>query len=99
MQIERHASLWEAKILDSLSSGEAGLDRVLHRDFVDIVPIGGGSFFEVYKARNRVDGRFYALKRSRKAFRGRSDRYANCTGLCCILVFADCMYAFPENRT
>ena len=77
MPLERHASLWEAKILDSLRSEEAGLDRIFRRDFCDITLIGSGSFFEVYKARSCIDNRIYAIKRSRKTFRGRSDRYVN----------------------
>ena len=36
--------------------------------------IGEGSFGEVFKARSKEDGKYYAIKRSRGAFRGTSDR-------------------------
>ena len=36
--------------------------------------LGSGTFGDVYKARSRADGGLYALKRSRRQFRGKRDR-------------------------
>ncbi|XP_014779409.1 membrane-associated tyrosine- and threonine-specific cdc2-inhibitory kinase isoform X1 [Octopus bimaculoides] len=42
--------------------------------FEVVSKIGAGSFGEVYKVRSKADGQYYAVKKSREAFRGESDR-------------------------
>lgn len=43
-------------------------------DFVQMGPIGEGGFSVVWKVRARRTGRLYAIKRSKREFRGRRDR-------------------------
>lgn len=42
--------------------------------FEVVSKIGAGSFGEVYKVKSKTDGQYYAVKESREAFRGESDR-------------------------
>ena len=43
-------------------------------NFEPISLLGSGTFAEVYKVQSKLDGKLYALKRSRKMFRGQRDR-------------------------
>ncbi|CAM9805692.1 unnamed protein product, partial [Ectocarpus fasciculatus] len=43
-------------------------------DFVQMGPIGEGGFSVVWKVRAKGTGRLYAIKRSKREFRGRRDR-------------------------
>lgn len=43
-------------------------------DFDNVSLLGRGAFANVYKARSKKDGQFYAVKKSRQQFRGRRDR-------------------------
>jgi Protein kinase domain. len=43
-------------------------------DFDNVSLLGSGAFANVYKARCKSDGLYYAVKRSRQQFRGRRDR-------------------------
>lgn len=43
-------------------------------DFDDLGIIGTGSFGTVFRARSRLDGAMYAIKRSNRKFRGNSDK-------------------------
>jgi serine/threonine protein kinase len=44
-------------------------------DFEEIEKIGTGSFSEVFKARNRVDGWLYAVKQAKRAFSSPTDMH------------------------
>ncbi len=44
-------------------------------DFEEIEKIGTGSFSEVFKARNRVDGWLYAVKQAKRAFSSPADMH------------------------
>jgi serine/threonine protein kinase len=43
-------------------------------DFDNVTKLGSGTFADVYKARSKEDGHFYAVKRNKRQFRGRKDR-------------------------
>jgi len=43
-------------------------------DFDNVSLLGSGAFADVYKAKCKSDGQFYAVKQNRRQFRGRRDR-------------------------
>eukprot|EP01066_Platyproteum_vivax_P005070 Platyproteum_vivax@DN16471_c0_g1_i1.p1 len=45
-----------------------------HSDFEEIEMVGSGSFADVWRARHRLDGTYYAVKISRKTFSGEATR-------------------------
>ncbi|KAK3753893.1 hypothetical protein RRG08_006279 [Elysia crispata] len=49
-------------------------DLYFEQMFDHTIPIGFGSFGEVFKCRSKEDGKFYAIKKSREPFRGQCDR-------------------------
>ncbi len=53
--------------------GRGGVSR-FQADFDVVSVIGAGSFGEVYQARSRVDGVEYAVKCTRRRFKGQADR-------------------------
>lgn len=57
-------------------AGPGGAEDTLgfKHDFVQMGPIGEGGFSVVWKVRARGTGRLYAIKRSKREFRGRKDR-------------------------
>ncbi|CAN0481638.1 unnamed protein product [Ectocarpus sp. 12 AP-2014] len=58
------------------ASAAAATDSTLgfKHDFVQMGPIGEGGFSVVWKVRAKGTGRLYAIKRSKREFRGRRDR-------------------------
>lgn len=56
------------------SSGSGSGALGFKHDFVPMGPIGEGGFSVVWKVRARGTGRLYAIKRSKREFRGRRDR-------------------------
>eukprot|EP00474_Spongospora_subterranea_P009305 CRZ09763.1 hypothetical protein [Spongospora subterranea] len=83
--VPRHrAALWSSTALNSLyeemqldATSNYGHDLHKHlfmKDFYDLRIVGDGHFYQVCRAISRVDHRPYALKRSKKPFRGLKDR-------------------------
>lgn len=60
----------------SAGAGAGAADSTLgfKHDFVQMGPIGEGGFSVVWKVRAKGTGRMYAIKRSKREFRGRRDR-------------------------
>eukprot|EP00752_Nemacystus_decipiens_P013054 g11547.t1 len=56
------------------SAGTADSTLGFKHDFVQMGPIGEGGFSVVWKVRAKGTGRMYAIKRSKREFRGRRDR-------------------------
>lgn len=58
------------------TGGSTAADTALgfKQDFVQMGPIGEGGFSVVWKVRARGTGKWYAIKRSKREFRGRRDR-------------------------
>ena len=56
------------------SAGAADSTLGFKHDFVQMGPIGEGGFSVVWKVRAKGTGRMYAIKRSKREFRGRRDR-------------------------
>jgi wee1-like protein kinase len=48
-------------------------------EFVELEVIGNGSFSKVFKCTKRFDGWTYAIKKSKRHFRGHSDKYVGQT--------------------
>lgn len=78
-RLGRVSSLLDKKILEDFSSPLARmplpkLDAIFEMEFDQASKVGNGSFFEVYRAHNVKDGRWYAVKKSINPFRGKNDR-------------------------
>lgn len=60
---------------ETAASGARGEDKLgFKNDFVQMGPIGEGGFSVVWKVRAKGTGRLYAIKRSKREFRGKRDR-------------------------
>ncbi|CAM9931947.1 unnamed protein product [Pylaiella littoralis] len=61
---------------NSSTAGAGAADSTLgfKHDFVQMGPIGEGGFSVVWKVRAKGTGKLYAIKRSKREFRGRRDR-------------------------
>lgn len=61
-----------SRILDEVNdtTTESYFEQQFHVDKI----IGSGSFGDVFRVKSRSDGRYYAVKRSRYPFKGRTDR-------------------------
>lgn len=60
---------------EAAASGTRGEDKLgFKNDFVQMGPIGEGGFSVVWKVRAKGTGRLYAIKRSKREFRGKRDR-------------------------
>ena len=61
-----------SRILDEVNdtTTESYFERQFHVDKI----IGSGSFGDVFRVKSRSDGRYYAVKKSRYPFKGRTDR-------------------------
>lgn len=57
-----------------VGAGAADSTLGFKHDFVQMGPIGEGGFSVVWKVRAKGTGRLYAIKRSKREFRGRRDR-------------------------
>ncbi|CAL1529574.1 unnamed protein product [Lymnaea stagnalis] len=53
---------------------EKSNDLYFEQMFEDSIPIGYGSFGEVFKCKSKEDGKYYAIKKSREPFKGQCDR-------------------------
>lgn len=58
----------------SIGSGEVGSTISFESDFENMGQLGSGAFADVFKARSRGDNNLYAIKRSKRQFRGKRDR-------------------------
>jgi serine/threonine protein kinase len=73
--------------------------------FDEVQQIGEGSFGEVFKARCKETGLYYAVKRSKERFRSDSDRWINrCTySSLGLLILRDlqayCLFLVGEGKT
>lgn len=67
------ASTFKAISIDPSISDEATTISFLD-DFDNVSKLGSGTFADVYKARSKEDGHFYAVKRNKRQFRGKKDR-------------------------
>ncbi|CEO97378.1 unnamed protein product (mitochondrion) [Plasmodiophora brassicae] len=67
-------SLYEEMQIDDAPTVEKGSREVFLKDFKDKHICGDGHFYQVYRAISTLDERPYALKRSKKPFRGKNDR-------------------------
>ena len=56
------------------SAGEVGTVISFESQFQSLGRLGSGAFADVFKVRCNVDGNFYAVKRTRRQFRGKRDR-------------------------
>lgn len=72
-RLHRVSSLEGNKVLMNLTP-VGGEDPKDFHDFENHGMIGSGAFSDVYKVRNPDDGKFYAVKRSKKRIRNKSDR-------------------------
>ena len=72
-RLHRVSSLEGNKVLMTLSQPGGKVPKEF-RDFENHGIIGEGAFSDVYKVRNPDDGKFYAVKRSKKRIKNKSDR-------------------------
>ena len=77
-KIDRRSSLSTTKVLLTLpnfpSDDDGETER--HFEFDNLGWIGSGAFADVYKMKSRQDGHVYAVKKSKRQFRSKRDRYA-----------------------
>jgi len=67
----------DASKSSSYDQSPIGSTISFHNDFEVLAQLGSGSFADVFKARCKSDGHIYAIKRSRRRFRGKRDRDRN----------------------
>jgi serine/threonine protein kinase len=72
-RLHRVSSLEGSKVLMNLAQVPGEGPKEFH-DFENHGMIGSGAFSDVYKVRNPDDGKFYAVKRSKKRIKNKSDR-------------------------
>lgn len=69
----RHSSLFDNKLL--ISFGDMNFTgTIFERDFTDRQIVGEGAFFECYRVADADTGIVYAVKKSKRSFRGKKDR-------------------------
>lgn len=66
----------------SAALGAAPLSKYLS-DFTELELVGSGSFSKVFRCRKKLDGWIYAVKKSKRHFRGKAD---TCVRFVCVAV-------------